>query len=442
MQIGNGRFAKIIGVATSLIVAEHILVLTDGAIAGRAFGSSALGAMAMILPMFSIATMISVVFAFCVGYLWLGARERSDHKAAAVIARQGFIGAIAIGFVLLGFATLIEYPYLNVFSPGEKTLEMFDDYWGWFSLSVIFKMFGGMLIFFVYTDGAKKLVVTACVLHVAVNLFFAYSLCVGVGPFPKLGMAGVSLGTVIAYSFGTIVMCVRFFDRRRCGIRFLFDEPKAVAEAPAKSVENRYEVLRGSQMTLGDLDGVIELDRISLDSCYQVTAGDDYLLFKDNPENGLIIRDRVTKQIVGYSMLLPIRQDMYEKIKSGTFVDTDFKPEMTFKYGKPGIYHLYFASVVVHPDHRSAALVLTMLDAMVEDFIRLAKRGIWFSDMIADVVSNDGAKFCRLFGLKKVCETNHKSFIYEVSGLPPGIRETTSATKKLVQIYRRKYETL
>lgn len=442
MQIGNGRFAKIIGVATSLIVAEHILVLTDGAIAGRAFGSSALGAMAMILPMFSIATMISVVFAFCVGYLWLGARERSDHKAAAVIARQGFIGAIAIGFVLLGFATLIEYPYLNVFSPGEKTLEMFDDYWGWFSLSVIFKMFGGMLIFFVYTDGAKKLVITAYVLHVAVNLFFAYSLCVGVGPFPKLGMAGISLGTVIAYSFGTIVMCGRFFDRRRCGIRFLFDEPKAVAEAPAKSVENRYEVLRGSQMTLGDLDGVIELDRISLDSCYQVSAGDDYLLFKDNPENGLIIRDRATKQIVGYSMLLPIRQDMYEKIKSGTFVDTDFKPEMTFKYGKPGIYHLYFASVVVHPDHRSAALVLTMLDAMVEDFIRLTRRGIWFSDMIADVVSNDGAKFCRLFGLKKVCETNHKSFIYEVSGLPPGIRETTPATKKLVQIYRRKYETL
>lgn len=203
----------------------------------------------------------------------------------------------------------------------------------------------------------------------------------------------------------------------------------------------RYEVLRGSQMTLGDLDDVIELDRISLDSCYQVSAGDDYLLFKDNPENGLAVRDRVTKRIVGYSMLLPIRQDMYEKIRSGTFVDTDFKPEMTFKYGDPGVYHLYFASIVVHPEHRSAALVLAMLDAMVGDFIALAEeRGIWFSDMIADVVSDDGAKFCRLFGLKKVCETDHRSSIYEVSGLPPGIRVTTPATKRLVELYRRKYE--
>lgn len=212
--------------------------------------------------------------------------------------------------------------------------------------------------------------------------------------------------------------------------------------AASASVENRYEVLHGSQLMLADLDGVIELDRISLDACYQVTAGDDYMLFKDNPENGLIIRDRETKKIVGYSMLLPIRQDMYEKIRSGTFVDTDFKPEMTFKYGEPGIYHLYFASIVVHPEHRSAALVLTMLDAMVEDFIRLAERGIWFSDMIADVVSNEGAKFCRLFGLKKICATNHDSFIYEVSGLPPEIRETTPATKRLIRLYRSKHETL
>ena len=204
---------------------------------------------------------------------------------------------------------------------------------------------------------------------------------------------------------------------------------------------DRYEVLHGSQMSVCDLREVIELDRISLDACYQVSPSDDYQLFQANPENGIVIRDRTTGMIVGYSMLLPILQDMYEKIRSGTFVDADFRPEMTFEYGEPGIYHLYFASIVVHPEHRSAAMVMTMMDAMVKDFIVLAEtRGIWFSDMIADVVSRDGEKFCRLFGLKKICETNHDSFIYEVSGLPPEIRETTPATKRLVRLYRDKYE--
>ena len=203
--------------------------------------------------------------------------------------------------------------------------------------------------------------------------------------------------------------------------------------------ENRYEVLHGNDFTIAELDEVIALDRMSLDSCYQVTASDDYALFKSNPENGLIVRERATKKIVGYSMLLPIREEMYERIRTGTFIDTDFTPDMTFRYDEPGIYRLYFASVVVHPDHRGAAMVLTMLDAMVKDFIDLTSRGIFFESMIADVVSRDGIKFCKLFGLKEVCRSNHNSYIYEVTTLPPLLRVTTPTTKRLYDIYRAKF---
>ena len=441
MTFGGGKLAKLVLAAAAFIAAEQVLFLTDVAIVGRVLGPHALGVMALISPMYLLVTAISVIFAFGVSSLRLGYLAETDDAAAARMVRIGIFGSVVIGFVLLGFATLIEDPYLNLFSPDKSALVFFDDYWGWFSLTVLFKSFGCMIFCLVYSDGAKRLAFLAFGLHLLVNLFVAYALSTGRWFDCHLGMEGISLGTCIAYIAGLIVLSLRFLDWRHCRIRLTSSGGRSDSGAKS-SLDSRYEVLRGSQMTLGDLDGVIELDRISLDSCYQVSAGDDYLLFKDNPENGLIIRDRGTKMIVGYSMLLPIRQDMYEKIKSGTFVDTDFRPEMTFKYDKPGIYHLYFASIVVHPDHRSAALVLTMLDAMVEDFIRLAKRGIWFRDMIADVVSNDGAKFCRLFGLKKVCDTNHNSAIYEVSGLPPGIRETTPSTKRLVRLYRRKHESV
>lgn len=206
-----------------------------------------------------------------------------------------------------------------------------------------------------------------------------------------------------------------------------------------KAGDSRYVVQHANEVTVEELEQVILLDRESLDSCYQVTAGEDYALFKANKENGIIVRERATGEIVGYSMLLPINDEMYERIKTGTFVDTDFRPEMVIKYGEPGIYHLYFASVVVRPDHRSASLILTMMDAMVQDFIDLTSRGIFFENMIADVVSRDGIKFCRLFGLNEVCATNHNSFIYEVSSLPPMMRVTTPTTKRLYDIYRAKF---
>ena len=81
-------------------------------------------------------------------------------------------------------------------------------------------------------------------------------------------------------------------------------------------------------------------------------------------------------------------------------------------------------------------MVMAMFNAMIDDFIALAKRGILIDRMIADVVTLDGKKFCRFFGLDKVCESNHHSTIYEVLALPPKFRMTTPSTRRLEEAYK------
>ena len=73
------------------------------------------------------------------------------------------------------------------------------------------------------------------------------------------------------------------------------------------------------------------------------------------------------------------------------------------------------------------------------DFIEVSYRGQpreastkWQS---RDVVSGDGRKFCRFFGLDKVCESGHNSTIYEVTVLPPRFRVTTPSTRRLEAAY-------
>ena len=79
---------------------------------------------------------------------------------------------------------------------------------------------------------------------------------------------------------------------------------------------------------------------------------------------------------------------------------------------------------------------MAMFNAMIDDFIALAKRGIFIDRMIADVVTSDGRKFCRFFGLDKVCESDHHSTIYEVVALPPRFRMTTPSTRRLEEVYK------
>ena len=210
---------------------------------------------------------------------------------------------------------------------------------------------------------------------------------------------------------------------------FIFAQPK-------DPFEDRYEMLRGIDMTLEEVRDVVALDDRNFDACYHSTPEQNWALFKTNRESGFVVRERETGQIVGYTMLLPVDDSTYLRIRKGAFMDTELTPEMVLRYDAPGIYHLYFTGVVVHPDHRSARMVLAMVNAMIEDFIALSRRGIFIDRMIADVVTLDGKKFCRFFGLDKVCESNHHSTIYEVLALPPKFRMTTPSTRRLEEAYK------
>ena len=201
----------------------------------------------------------------------------------------------------------------------------------------------------------------------------------------------------------------------------------------------RYVVMRGKDVAIEDVEAIIALDRESFAEAYQVAPEQDVELFKANRENGLVIKDSKTGEVVAYSMLLPVREEIYDHILTGKFIDTALTPDMVLSLDRPGIYRMYFASIVIHPAHRGASLFLTMFDAMVADFVSLAERGIFGASLAADVVSQDGEKFAKLFGLSEIRKTDHNSHIYEVRGLPPEFRVTTPNTERLVGLYWEKF---
>lgn len=216
---------------------------------------------------------------------------------------------------------------------------------------------------------------------------------------------------------------------------------KSDIEIPQIKKNNEdFELLKGKQIQPEDIQQVLDLEamvykeneRQSLSSCLK--------FFSINPEIYLFMKDKRTGKIIANIDISPITEECYEKLLSGHFSDKDITPDMILSYDLPCVYNLYFSSIVIHEDYRSTGLFLLMFNAVVEHFINLGEREVFAKKMLADAVTEEGEKFCKLFGMHKVKESDHDSKLYEVTLIPPQFRIISKATKILYEYYKKKYE--
>ena len=757
MTFANRKFIGFLGAATVVIVAEYVLVLSDGVIAGQMIGEKALGAVNMLMPIFMVVSFFTRLLAVGTSSVYSDAMARMQKERAANLAGQGLVAAVLLGLFLGVLVLAVKGLYVGFMAPDAEITGHALGYMKWYPLIVLLEAIDLLLLYLVYTDGGAVSCTLSYCAQMAVNIALSYGLCAGKWGLPTLGMGGIALGTAIAYLSGIAMLLPRLLRSGRCGIRFapkfmpndfvsslklsfgdassglfqalllfvatkyiiavwgsdtlpvatvaffvvrlslffngvgialqpietvyhgegntagidslvrfaacisvlegLFltavvfvapdlmasavgiDSPEHIGEAshaarwtcvgltgyalaymlnshyqyigrpgrsvkltalaffivpvallfafggkiarmngvwvaiaagpaiavaalqirpllrslksanarrkthvwsveasdpascgeltasigkslsgkapeetvkqilqaltlsleqirgrngnnrhvhaeitvkperdcvrvivrddgvhfalegldhpvrhlpaagfnrniftlalPGDSFERRYEVLRGFDLSTDEIKEIVELEDRSFDARYHTTLEQECALFKSNRESGVVIRDRETGSMVAYMMILPVTDEIYDLIRKGVLLDTTLDPEkVVLKYDSPGIYHLFFASVVVSPAHRSARMITAMVDAMVEDFIALANRGIFIDRMVADVVSGDGRKFCRLFGFEKVGESDHDSLIYEILTMPPKIRMNTATIRRLEAAYR------
>lgn len=209
--------------------------------------------------------------------------------------------------------------------------------------------------------------------------------------------------------------------------------------APQPS-EGRFKIIKGKDITAEDIQKALDLESLvyheetmqSLSSCLKY--------FDVNPDIYMFVKDVETGNIVANVDIAPVTEDCYEKLRSGHFVDKDITTDMVLSYDLPCIYDLYFSSIVIHRDYRGTDLFLKLFNEIVKQFISLGSREVYARRMLADAVTEEGEKFCKLFGMHKVKDSDHSSTLYEISLIPPRFRIISKATKVLYDYYQKKYE--
>lgn len=206
--------------------------------------------------------------------------------------------------------------------------------------------------------------------------------------------------------------------------------------------EKRISIIMGREATIEEIKQIVLLDALAYNDTYQTNTNQCEEWFEANPDIYVLAKDIYKDSIVAYTDITPISDGCYDLIKQGEFIDTNFTADMILSYDMPGPYNLYLGSIVIHPDYQNTEVFMEMFNAIIDKFIKLGEQEVFVRRILADAVTKNGEKFCKLFGMTKVNDSFHNSSLYEVSMIPPKFRILSKKTKELYTYYREKYDEL
>ena len=219
------------------------------------------------------------------------------------------------------------------------------------------------------------------------------------------------------------------------------DKEVKVEEPKPVKYDNPFYLIKPEEITDDDIKEVLAMEA----EIYKEDECQDFELCQKinriNPYTDLFFKDLRTGQIVGNIDVCPITDECYELMRSGEFMDSEITIDMVVPYDMPSLYNLYFTGIAVRDEYRNSPLFVTMFNEAVKRFIMLGEeKGVFVKRMIADAVTNNGERFCKIFGMKKILDSEHGSKIYEVSFMPPEFKVSSMQTKRLYEYYKSKYE--
>lgn len=124
-----------------------------------------------------------------------GAKDITDiHKTLGV----GLLSGLVISLLFTGGALLAPEPILSLFTSDPIVLQLSIDYLHIVCLSYLFTAISVIFAASQRSVGNANLPMVISLLAILTNAFFNWLLIFGVGPFPKLGVEGAAIATLLA----------------------------------------------------------------------------------------------------------------------------------------------------------------------------------------------------------------------------------------------------
>ncbi len=147
------------------------------------------------------------------------AAGEKDQTRAELIFNQSFVMSIVVMLGLAAAGFLLKNYYCNTLSADAPTATLAKTYLNWFLPAMLLQFPLVTMGSALRATGIIKPTVALQVLSVVLNIVLAPLLIFGIGPFPRLGVAGAALATFIAILVADVLMFM-YFERKYHYLRF------------------------------------------------------------------------------------------------------------------------------------------------------------------------------------------------------------------------------
>jgi putative MATE family efflux protein len=147
------------------------------------------------------------------------AAGRKDQPSAERAFNQSVVLSLVVGLLFAVFSFPLRQQYSQSLSADAPTAAMAVSYLGWFIPALMLQFPLVSLGSALRATGIIKPAVGLQVLSVILNMIFAPLFIFGVGPFPKMGVAGAALATFLSILIANILTII-YFEKSYHYLRF------------------------------------------------------------------------------------------------------------------------------------------------------------------------------------------------------------------------------
>jgi ribosomal protein S18 acetylase RimI-like enzyme len=179
---------------------------------------------------------------------------------------------------------------------------------------------------------------------------------------------------------------------------------------------------RESVLIIGEISEELEKQIINLDK-ESFADPDDYWeenksfeLFKQNKKIELAAINKENNELMGYTLCLVLTEEEYKQIRLGNHLESDIEiKDVIAKDELKGnnTYSLYFSIIAIKPKYRQQKLGNILLESVYEEIEKYKQKNIYFSKILAYVVTPGGHAVSRKLGLNEVGKNIEGAIVME-----------------------------
>ena len=202
------KFRSMFIAATMSMLVEYIMSLTDKIIAGNLLETSALSALTLTEPLTLLIAFVSCVLSAGAGVQVSAALGKGDQKKAEQQFSQILMLAVGIGAIATVVYIVFTEQIVAALAGGQPEVKYVAEYFDFARILPIPMLLNAVLFPVVLYRGGEKYCNMSAALSVVGNIGVSIVLVL------NMGMAGISLGTVIGSWIGLLPLFLFFFTKK------------------------------------------------------------------------------------------------------------------------------------------------------------------------------------------------------------------------------------